>query len=59
LKRKRHKTVERDAAILAEYTRLAGIKDHEVQKYSYEWIVKTLAKKFFLADATIEAIIGS
>lgn len=43
--------------IRAEYKKLSDVKSHGVQKYSHDYIVITLANKFYRSPKTIENII--
>lgn len=44
-------------AIEREYFRLIAIKDNNVRKYSEEWVMAELAKKFYREPRTIENIL--
>ncbi len=54
---RKDRILQRNSTILLNYENLRAIKEHGVQKHSYEWIVATLAQKYYLAPFTIEEII--
>lgn len=43
--------------IRKEYKKLSDIKSHGVQKFSHDYIVITLANKFYRSPKTIENIV--
>jgi hypothetical protein len=47
----------RNRAINREFNRLSSKMHNGVSIYSYEFMIKKLSEKFYLAEATIEAIL--
>lgn len=50
-------TIDLHKAIKADYNRLFDTKENGVRKYSHEFVISTVAKKYFKADRTIENIV--
>lgn len=48
---------QRNLDICFEFERLCAVKENGVQKYSYDYILMKLQKKFYLQTSTIEKII--
>lgn len=57
VKTKKARTQEMYEDIRKKYKELSEIKSHGVQKYSHDYIVITLANKFYRSPKTIENII--
>jgi len=53
----KEKIQKRNQDIIADFKKLCGIKEHNVQKYNHELILKKLTIKFYLEQSTIEKII--
>lgn len=56
-KTKKDRTQQMYEDIRTKYRELSDIKSHGVQKYSHDYIVITLANKFYRSPKTIENII--
>ena len=56
-KTKKDRTQQMYEDIRAKYRELCDVKSHGVQKYSHDYIVITLANKFYRSPKTIENII--
>lgn len=53
----KEKIQKRNQDMIEEFKRLSGIKEHGVQKFNHELILKKLTIKFYLEQSTIEKII--
>lgn len=57
VKKTKNTTEERHRAVRTEYRRLSDIQEFGVQKHSFDWIVASVAQRFFYSTATVENII--
>lgn len=53
----RQRSAKKYAAVCAEFKRLSSIKEHNVTKHSYEWILGTIASKFFISPDYVARIV--
>lgn len=53
----RRRTLERNTDIKDDFKKLCSIREHGVQKHSFEWILAELAKKYYLSATTIGKIL--
>lgn len=53
----RPQTIELYQAIRKEFDRLSNVKKHGVKQYSNEYILATVAAKFFKSPKTVENIV--
>ncbi|PQL92518.1 hypothetical protein C4S76_10610 [Apibacter adventoris] len=56
---KKETTEEKYRPVRIEYTKTSNITELGVQKYSDNYIIRALARKFFYSPTTIEKIIYS
>uniref|UniRef100_UPI0039A4342E hypothetical protein n=1 Tax=Ornithobacterium rhinotracheale TaxID=28251 RepID=UPI0039A4342E len=55
--KKRNQTIRLYACVREEYSRMSNITAYGKQKYTHDYIVSTLAQKFFKSERTIENIV--